>query len=250
MRRLRSLLFHAFFFSWLVFLLTTFWVFLPFPRGVIKAALRIWSRILVAAMWILGGMKVEFRGQENIPEGPALIASKHQSIYDTFIFYLLLDEPQYVLKKELTEIPFWGWYATKCEHVPVDRSAGAKALRDMVAKCVDRLERGRQVIIFPEGTRTAPGVTLRYHPGVAAIYQQMPDDAVVVPVALNSGSFWGRREFMTQPGTITLEFLEPIHPGLDRKAFMTSLEDRIERATATLLEAAIGETGKKPADTP
>lgn len=250
MKVLRSFLFHAFFFSWLTFLLVSFWIYLPFPRGVMKAALRVWSRILVGAMRVLGGMKVEFRGRENLPEGPVLIASKHQSIYDTFIFYLLLDEPQYVLKKELTEIPFWGWYANKCEHVPVDRSAGAKALRDMVAKCVDRLERGRQVIIFPEGTRTAPGVTLRYHPGVAAIYQQLPQDAVVVPVALNSGSFWGRREFMIHPGTISLEFQEPIEPGLDRKKFMALLEERIEGATQRLLEAAGGNPGKIPEDTP
>ncbi len=250
MRRLRSFLFHAFFFSWLTFLLVSFWVFLPFPRDVIKYALRVWSRILVGAMRVLGGMKVEFKGRENLPDGPVLVASKHQSIYDTFIFYLLLDEPQYVLKKELTEIPFWGWYANKCEHVPVDRSAGAKALRDMVAKCIDRLKRGRQVIIFPEGTRTAPGVTLRYHPGVAAIYQQLPDDAVVVPVALNSGSYWGRREFMINPGTITLEFLEPIGPGMDRKQFMGLLEERIEGATSKLLESAVRDTGKKPEITP
>ena len=250
MKALRSFVFHAFFFSWLIFLLVSFWIYLPFPRGVMRAALRVWSRILVGGMRWLGGMKVEFLGRENLPDGPVLVASKHQSIYDTFIFYLLLDEPQYVLKKELTEIPFWGWYANKCQHVAVDRSAGAKALREMVTKCVDRLQRGRQVIIFPEGTRTPPGVTLRYHPGVAAIYQQLPEDAVVVPVALNSGSFWGRREFMINPGTITLEFLEPIEAGLDRKRFMKLLEDRIETATKRLHDAVDGNPGKTPDDTP
>ncbi|MBO6948740.1 MAG: 1-acyl-sn-glycerol-3-phosphate acyltransferase [Rhodospirillales bacterium] len=250
MRWLRSLLFHAFFFSWLTFLLVSFWVFLPFPRSVMNVALRIWSWTLVGAMRILGGMKVAFKGRENMPKGPVLVASKHQSIYDTFIMYLLMDEPQYVLKKELTQIPFWGWYAKKCEHIAVDRGAGAKALKEMVVKCVDRLKRGRQVIIFPEGTRTAPGVTLRYHPGVAAIYQQLPEDAVVVPVALNSGSYWGRREFMITPGTITLEFLEPIKPGMDRKQFMQLLENRVEEATAKLLDAAVQETGKKPEITP
>ncbi|MCK5779193.1 MAG: 1-acyl-sn-glycerol-3-phosphate acyltransferase [Rhodospirillales bacterium] len=247
---LRSVLFHGFFFSWLTFLLVSFWVFLPFPRDVIKYALRVWSRVLVGAMRILGGMKVTFIGREKLPKGPVLVASKHQSIYDTFIFYLLLDEPQYVLKKELTQIPFWGWYAKKCQHIAVDRNAGAKALKEMVVQCVDRLKHGRQVIIFPEGTRTAPGVTHRYHPGVAAIYQQLPDDAVVMPVALNSGSYWGRREFEIQPGTITLEFLEPIEPGMDRKAFMKILEQRIEAATGKLLESAVQETGKKPVITP
>ena len=127
--------------------------------------------------------------------------------------YEILEDPQYILKQELMKIPFWGWYNRRVEHVSVDRHAGAKALRHMVTACVDRIVKGRQVIIFPEGTRTAPGEQLRYHPGVAAVYQQLPDGVAVVPIALNSGKYWGRRKFLVNPGTITLQVLDPVMTG-------------------------------------
>ena len=246
---LRSLFFNVFFFLWLTVLLLFAWLFLPFPRMVMQRMLRIWSKITLWGIRLFGGIHARFEGLENIPEGPVLIASKHQSIWDTFIMYVLLDDPQYVLKQELMKIPLWGLYASKSEHIAIDREAGAKALRDMVTNCTDRLTKGRQVIIFPEGTRTAPGVTLRYHPGVAAIYQKMPENSCVVPAALNSGSFWGRRKYFIRPGTITIRFLEPIPVGLPRKEFMTILEQRIEKATTELYEAAGERAGKNPAIT-
>lgn len=247
---LRSLAFNIFFFSWLLVLLLGTWIFLPFNRRVMQRMLRVWSQITLWGTRIFGGIDVRFEGLENIPEGPVLVVSKHQSIWDTFVMYVLLDDPQYVLKHELMKIPLWGLYAQKAEHIAIDREAGAKALRDMVTNCADRLSKGRQVIIFPEGTRTAPGVALRYHPGVAAIYQQIPENACVVPAALNSGSFWGRRKFYIRPGTITLKFLEPIPPGLPRKEFMTLVEERIETASTKLFEAAGSYRGKNPPDAP
>jgi 1-acyl-sn-glycerol-3-phosphate acyltransferase len=247
---LRSLMFNVFFFLWLTVLLLFAWMFLPFPRMVMQRMLRVWSQITLWGIRIFGGIHARFEGLENIPEGPVLIVSKHQSIWDTFIMYVLLDDPQYVLKHELMKIPLWGLYAKKSEHIAIDRTAGAKALRDMVTHCADRLAKGRQVIIFPEGTRTAPGVTLRYHPGVAAIYQQLPPGACVVPAALNSGSFWGRRKYYIRPGTITLKFLEPIPAGLPRKEFMALVEERIETAATVLYEAARPDPGKNPPITP
>ncbi len=243
---LRSLAFNIFFFAWLLVLLLFAWILLPFPRRVMQRMLRMWSWVTLWGIRLFGGIKYRFEGVENIPEGPIMIASKHQSIWDTFVMYVLLDDPQYVLKQELMKIPLWGLYAAKSEHIAIDRSAGAKALRDMVTNCTDRLSRGRQVIIFPEGTRTAPGVTLRYHPGVAAIYQQMPENSCVVPAALNSGSFWGRRKFYIRPGTITLRFMEPIPTGLPRKDFMALLEARIETASTELFNAAGAQRGKLP----
>jgi len=247
---LRSLFFNIFFFLWLTVLLLFAWLFLPFPRMVMQRMLRVWSNITLWGIRLFGGIHVRFEGLENIPDGPVLIASKHQSIWDTFIMYVLLDDPQYVLKQELMKIPLWGLYANKSQHIAIDRDAGAKALRDMVANCTDRLVKGRQVIIFPEGTRTAPGVTLRYHPGVAAIYQKMPEGSCVVPVALNSGSFWGRRKYFIRPGTITIRFLQPIPLGLARKEFMKVLEQRIEDATRELYQAVEERPGKNPAITP
>ncbi|MFB0951364.1 MAG: lysophospholipid acyltransferase family protein [Rhodospirillales bacterium] len=197
---------------------------------------RYWSKGAVWLMRVVAGIDVHFVGLEKIPNGPILIASKHQSIWDTFIMYVILEDPQYILKQELMKIPFWGWYNRRVEHVSVDRYAGAKALRHMVTACVDRVVKGRQVIIFPEGTRTAPGEQLRYHPGVAAVYQQLPDGVAVVPIALNSGKYWGRRKFLVSPGTITLEVLDPVMAGaMPRKVFMAHLERVVEEASTRLL---------------
>lgn len=234
----RSLLFNIFFFSWVTILLLFSWLFLPFPRMAMQRMLRIWSRIATTGMYVLGGISFRVEGAENIPDGAALIASKHQSIWDTFIMYVILDDPQYVLKQELMQIPFWGWYAAKSQHIPIDRNAGAKALKDMVRHCVDRIKKGRQVIIFPEGTRTAPGEVRQYHPGVAAIYKQLPDGVPVVPVALNSGTYWGRRKFNVKPGTIRIVFLPQIQTGLDRKTFMATLEERIETSMGPLTDGS------------
>lgn len=233
---IRSLLFNIAFFGWLVILLMFLWIVIPFGRRVLQRVMRGWCR---GARWIVhwvGGIRSEFEGLENLPKGPALIACKHQSIWETFVFYLLLDDPQYVLKQELSELPVWGFYAMRCGHISVDRDAGAKALRGMAEDTAARLAAGSQVIIFPEGTRTAPGVTLRYHPGVAALYGALPEGVPVVPVALNSGVHWGRRKFTIKPGCITLRVLPPIAPGMKRKDFMALLEERIETETR-LLEA-------------
>lgn len=232
---LRSLLFNIVIFAWIIILILFSWTFIPYPRMVMQRMFRAWGKIAVWLMRVSGGIDVRFVGLEKIPPGPLLVASKHQSIWDTFIMYVILDDPQYVLKKELMKIPFWGWSAQKSEHIPVDREAGAKALRDMVDECVDRLSKGRQVIIFPQGTRTAPGEEQRYHPGVMAIYQQLPEGVPVLPIALNSGVYWGRRKFGVKPGVITLEVLDPIPPGLPRKEFMKQLEETIETASTRLL---------------
>ena len=234
---IRSLAYNILFFSWFIFVLLIGWILLPFPRKALQRMFRYWSKGAVWLMRVVAGIDVRFVGLEKIPNGPILIASKHQSIWDTFIMYVILEDPQYILKQELMKIPFWGWYNRRVEHVSVDRHAGAKALRHMVTACVDRVVKGRQVIIFPEGTRTAPGEQLRYHPGVAAVYQQMPDGVAVVPIALNSGKYWGRRKFLVSPGTITLEVLDPVMAGaMPRKVFMAHLERVVEEASTRLLD--------------
>ncbi len=235
MRWLRSLAFNVFFYLWLVVFLLTAWVQLPFSHFAMERYLRTWSRVAMWGMRWLGGVKARFEGVENIPDGPCVLASKHQSTWETFVLYTVVPHPNYILKQELMDIPLWGLYADKAEHIAVDRDAGARALKDMVTACRDRIAKGRQVVIFPEGTRTAPGESRRYHPGVAAIYKSLPDGVPVVPVALNSGVYWGRRRFGIVPGEITLKFLPPILPGLDRKSFMKTLETEIETASNQLL---------------
>jgi 1-acyl-sn-glycerol-3-phosphate acyltransferase len=191
-----------------------------------------WFTFILWAVRIICGISHEVRGRENLPATPCVVAAKHQSAWDTFAFLTFLDDAAYVIKKELIRIPVYGWLLSKAAMVPVDRTAGAKALRTMVRTARTRLAEGRSVVIFPEGTRTAPGEHRRYHPGVAALYAQLA--VPVVPVALNSGLFWPRRAFIKRPGRIVVEILPPIPPGLSRGDFMRRLESAIEEASAQL----------------
>jgi 1-acyl-sn-glycerol-3-phosphate acyltransferase len=163
---------------------------------------------------------------------------KHQSAWDTLILPVVLGDPAVVLKRELLLLPFYGWYARRAGSIAIDRKGGAAALRTMVAAARAAAAMGRPIVIFPEGTRTAPGERRPYHPGVAALYRSL--GLPVVPVAVNSGLFWGRRAFMKRSGHITLAFLDPIPPGLPRRRLMQELEARIEAATAELEREAAG----------
>jgi 1-acyl-sn-glycerol-3-phosphate acyltransferase len=201
---------------------------------------RLWARGVMALLARLVGLRHQVRGSGHLPTGPVVLAAKHQSAWDTVIFYLLFDGPVYVLKKELLAIPIAGWYLRRVGMVGVDRRGGAPALKAMIAGVEAALADGRAVVIFPEGTRTAPGERRPYYPGVAALYTRL--GAPVVPVALNSGLFWPRRAFLKRPGRIALEFLPPMAPGLGRRAFTAELERRIEYACARLAAAGPGAT--------
>lgn len=190
---------------------------------------RVWSRLTFWGLRVFAGIGWEIRGTP--PTGPLLVASKHMSMWDTMALWLALPGPAVVLKRELLYIPFYGWFLWRGAAIPIDRSAGASALRKMRARAKAALARGRQVLIFPEGTRKQPGAPPDYKPGVAALYGLL--DVPCVPVALNSGVFW--QGFTKKPGTIVLEFLPAIPPGLKRDDFMHRLEDAIETATNKLL---------------
>jgi len=226
----RSLIFNVVFFTYHLVLVVTLSLLLAFPRRWAQTATRLWTKGAGLFLRALVGLDYEVLGAP--PEEPCIIVSKHQSAWDTFSFYLMLDDPNYILKKELTRIPVWGWCALKCGAISVDREGGGAALKKLVRDVQDRMAGGRQVIIFPEGTRTAPGQRREYQPGVAAIYARA--DVPVVPVALNSGLFWGRRSFRKKPGVITVQFLDPMPQGLKRREFMAELESRMETATDAL----------------
>ncbi|MDJ0949524.1 MAG: lysophospholipid acyltransferase family protein [Alphaproteobacteria bacterium] len=206
---------------------------------VVAAYSRLWVDASLALLRWTVGIDYQVVGRERLPPGPAIFAIKHQSAWDTLAFNRILPNAAYVLKQELTYIPFYGWYLWGAGMIGIDRAAGPKALRRIVRRSQAVLDTGRSVIIFPEGTRTAPGTSVPYHPGVAALYRHL--DAPVVPVALNSGLFWGRRRFLKRPGRITVSFLEPIPPGLDRDAFMAELQSRIEGECARINAAAMAE---------
>ncbi len=236
MTQLRSLLFNAFFFGWtlLVGLLCLPVLLLPWPR--VNAFGRWWSGTLLGALRLLCGLQGEFRNAERIPAGACIVAMKHQSAWETLAAPRLLRAPAFVLKQELMRIPVFGWYLARCRMLPIDRSGGGKALKDMVAAAQARAAEGRPIVIYPEGTRRAPGDPPAYHPGVAALYLAL--NLPVVPVALNSGLFWRRQAFAKRAGTITLEVQEVIPAGLDRRTFMRTLQERIETASRRLAETA------------
>ncbi|RAU22818.1 1-acyl-sn-glycerol-3-phosphate acyltransferase [Paramagnetospirillum kuznetsovii] len=236
MTAIRSALFVVFIWLWTLGLSVLYLPLLVLPRGAMKPAIRLWLAGVQGGLRVIAGLRYELRGAENIPDGPVLIASKHQSAFETFVFHLLFNDPAFILKRELLWIPFFGWYLGKSGVIAIDRSAGTKALKAMVKGAEDAVAEGRPVIIFPEGTRAAPGAKLPYHSGIAMIYGALK--LPVVPIALNSGVFWRRRGFMKQPGIITIEALPAIPPGMDRKGFMAELETRVETATDRLVAEA------------
>jgi 1-acyl-sn-glycerol-3-phosphate acyltransferase len=230
---LRSLAFQLAFWSW-----TTLLAFagLPFLLGTRSGMMRFgtfWSRSTLALLRWIVGLDYEVRGREHLPTGPVIVALKHQSAWDTLAAPVLFPDCAAVIKRELGWLPFYGWYTVKAGSITVDRGAGARALKRMVARAQRVATAGRSIVIFPQGTRTAPGAKQPYLPGVAALYQQLK--LPVVPVAVNSGLFWGRRHFMRRPGTVLVEILPPIPPGRPRPMFMTALERSIETATDALV---------------
>ena len=226
---LRSLLFMFWFLAITTILSLVFLPVLLLPRVATIWLARVWSRGTFFGLKLLAGIDWEIRGTP--PTGPVLVAAKHMSMWDTLALYLALDAPGIVLKRELLRIPFYGWFLWKATAIPIDRAAGASALRKMGAAARAVLAEGRPILIFPEGTRKTPGAPPDYKPGVAGLYGML--DVACVPVALNSGAYW--TGFIKRPGTIVLEFLPAIPPGLKRRDFMTALEMRIETATTALL---------------
>jgi 1-acyl-sn-glycerol-3-phosphate acyltransferase len=229
---LRSLAFNFAFYLWMAILGTVSLPILLLPRRYAWAVGRLYVRHVMTLLRVLVGLDYRILGAEHLPPGPAILAMKHQSAWDTLILPLLVPDPAVVLKRELLLLPFYGWYALKLGMIAIDRGAGARALKQIVARARAALAAGRTIVIFPQGTRTPPGGTHPYQPGLAALYLQT--GVPVVPVALNSGLFWPRRSFRRHPGTITLEVLPPIAPGLDRATFQARVERAIETATRRL----------------
>lgn len=241
MIHVRSVLFNiVFYVNLILFLVLGSWYF-AMPRKWAIRALQVWGRSSVFWLRVIVGIRMEVRGLENIPPGACLVAGKHQSFWETFAILPLVDDPAMVLKKELTYIPFFGWFIYKFRMIPVERTAGTQALRAMLTRASEEVAAGRQVVIMPEGTRRAPDDPPDYKPGAAALYAKL--GVPCVPFGLNSGLFWPRRSFLRKPGTIVISFLPPIPAGLDRKTFQSRLQTAIEGETAKLV--AEGRSGTK-----
>lgn len=231
---LRSFIFNALFMTITALAAIIAMVLLPFHSRVMRFFIRYWARLIIWVLRLVCGIRVEVTGLEHIAPGAAIIASKHQSAFDTFVWPALLDHPSYVLKRELLNLPFWGRAARHTGAVAVDRDGGGAALRALVRDGKRVLDEGRPLVIFPEGTRSAPGERLPYQPGVAALV--IGSGAPCYPVATNSGRHWGRRAFHKTPGVIAISILPPLPAGLARKPLMAALEAQIEAETARLLK--------------
>jgi 1-acyl-sn-glycerol-3-phosphate acyltransferase len=246
---LRSLAFNILFFVVFVVLGVAMLPTLLLPRRTMFAFVKAWGRINVFLMRHVAGIRLEFRGLDNIPKGALLVAAKHQSTLETFALATVLDDPTFVIKRELMWLPFFGWYSVKAAMIPVDRGAGASAVRKIVEIARREVARGRQIVIFPEGTRKAAGAPPAYKSGVGHMYAAL--GVPLLPVALDTGLFWPRRRFRKHPGTAVIEFLAPIPPGLPRAEVVPLLEERIEAASARLLaEARAARLGRRAVNVP
>lgn len=206
------------------------WLLMPYRVAVWYK--QFWLHLVLGLTRLVIGIDWEERGRENIPDGPVIFAAKHQSAWDVLMLGFVHPFCAFVVKQELVRLPIWGWYLLRLGNIPIDRSKGLISLKKVAVGARKVVKNGRPVLIFPQGTRTPPGAKRPYMPGVAAIYKGA--NIPVIPVALNAGLFWPRKLMDKQPGIITVEYLEPIEPGLDRKTFMKVLEERIELATARL----------------
>ncbi|WP_395645842.1 lysophospholipid acyltransferase family protein [Terricaulis sp.] len=233
MRLIRSIIFVIWLYGTMAAVGIVMWPFVLADDRNVWRTLRAWGRcILWGLRWIVGA-RVIIEGKENLPPaGPALIACKHQAMLDTVIPALFLPAPVFVYKEELGRTPVMGAYL-KRNQIPVDREGGAKTLKDMVRGGKAAIEKGRQVFIFPEGTRQALDAPADYKPGIAALYKSL--GLPVTPIALNTGLIWKPKGLMRTPGVVTFKILPPIAPGLSRDDFMRELETRIETESQALL---------------
>ena len=234
---LRSAVFNVLFYATFILLMIVGLPVLLMPRAARLRLVRFWARTSVALLDLICGMRIEFRNVDLIPKGGSILAVKHQSFLETFALVTVLDDFSYILKKELTAIPFFGWYVRGTGQIGLDREKKASAMPRLQQAVCEKLEQGRQVVIFPEGTRRPVGAVPAYKAGVSALCTrcQVP----CTPVALNTGLFWPRHTFQRRPGTVVIEFLPPIPPGLSKRDFMCALQNAIEPATDALIAEAL-----------
>ena len=232
---LRSILFYLFMTIWTLFIAITCSIFLIKPNKYLYYACRIWSKGLLISLQIICNIRYKVIGKNNLPKLPYIVASKHQSAFETILFWQMFLPPIYILKKELTKFPFFGWYLIRLEMIYINRSSQSQALKHTIIETKKALDKNMAIIIFPEGTRTDPEhYSRRYFPGIKALYSS--SDVPVVPIALNSGMCWPGKKFIMKPGLITVKILKPIDPGLDKDIFMTQLNSTIENESQNLLK--------------
>jgi 1-acyl-sn-glycerol-3-phosphate acyltransferase len=241
----RSLAFNVLF---AIFTVTTATAGLPvvllFPRRHVLALAKWWTGMSLGLLRLVVGIEVEARGLHRVPPGAALVVSKHQSALETLALVPYLPDCVFVLKRELIWIPLFGWFLARLRMIAINRARRSEALAEMLNQSQAAAQAGRQIVIFPEGTRRPVGAPPRYKQGVLHLYEQL--GLPCVPVALDTGVFWPRRTLWRRRGRAVIEFLEPIPPGLDRATFQATLQERVEAASARLAAEALGLPPVKP----
>ena len=243
---LRSAVFNALFFLLTALCVSFGMLLLPFHRNILRRYVQGWAHLMLWVLRVVCGIRVRVTGREHLPDGPAVIAAKHQSAFDTIIWLALLRDPVYVLKRELLRIPVWGRMARKYGAIAVDRAGGATALKRMVREAGAAAAEGSQIIIFPEGTRTQPGQRVPYLPGVVALGAAV--GRPIIPAATDSGVFWGRRAFAKRPGVLTVAVLPPLPAGLPRAALLAQMQHLIETESERLLPPGYPLPAPQPVD--
>lgn len=236
MTRIRALAFNILFFPWSVLVMLAA---LPFvaSTGMLWRLRRIWLGGILWLLRVVVGLRVEIRGRAHLPPAPYILAAKHQSMLETFVLGNLLDRPAFVLKRELTLIPVLGWYLKRVGMVPIDRARGPSALRRMQTAARACAAEARPLVIFPEGTRRAPGAAPDYKRGLTLVARATPS-LPVVPVALDTGLFWGAGLLDRRPGVTVIEILPPLAQGLQGDALLAAVQAAIEPAAARLATEA------------
>lgn len=229
---LRSLVFNVAYLGGSAVLAVVMLPTLMMPRRAMRWLGRVWAAMINGLLEAVVGARVEIRGLDRLAPGACLIAAKHQSTWEVVALLGILPDAAFVLKKELKSIPIFGWYIWRNKQIVIDRRGGAKALKKLLRAARAAAAEGRQIVIFPEGTRLPPGAHRPYQSGVAALYQALA--LPVAPIALNSGVVWGRWRFIKRPGAVIAEIGAPLPPGLDRATFLARLEAAIEPATRRL----------------
>lgn len=230
MQRLRSKIFDGYLVVWTAMFgpaMLVLWL-LGKPAAPMRAATRVWSRgILVGLRWIVGLTHVE-NGRERIPDTPCLIVANHQSEWETIAFLVLVPNLAIVAKQELGAVPILGWFLRHSPMILIDRQNGTSAIRVMIEESRAALAAGRSVLVFPEGERKSTSATLEFKRGIELLYAKL--ETTVLPVAVDSGRFWGADQPYKRPGTISVSYLEPIPPGLPTRDFARRAERELQAA--------------------
>ena len=230
---IRSIIFYFLLYMWTLFLGIICLPVLLLPIEYVKKLANLWISGIIGLLKLTCNISHEIQGIENIPDYPVIVASKHQSTFETFLLFKLVKNSIFIHKKELFLIPIFGFYLKKSNMISIDRSEGPKAMRQMLNEVRRRVANGNSIIIFPEGTRKKPGEHPDYKTGIAGIYKE--SEVEVLPVAVNSGHYWPKHTFVKRPGKIIIKFLKPIPAQLEKSEFLKKIELVIEQETNKII---------------